>query len=56
MEDISALPVTTTFEPRRLVVWHERHALNYLGFVHLVCILLLLRHGRGDPCYRKTAR
>lgn len=32
---------------RRLVVRyerHERHALNYLGFVHLGCILILLRH------------
>jgi transposase len=28
---------------RRLVVRYERHALNYLGFVHLGCILLLLR-------------
>jgi len=27
---------------RRLVVRYERHALNYLGFVHLGCILLLL--------------
>src|SRR5260370_5985291 len=30
---------------RRLVVRYERHALNYLGFVHLGCILILLRHG-----------
>jgi transposase len=29
---------------RRLVVRYERHALNYLGFVHLGCILILLRH------------
>ena len=28
---------------RRLVVWYERHALNYLGFVHLGCILILFR-------------
>jgi transposase len=30
---------------RRLVVRYERHALNYLGFVHLGCILILLRRG-----------
>jgi transposase len=29
---------------RRLVVRYERHALNYLGFVQLGCILILLRH------------
>lgn len=28
---------------RRLVVRYERHALNYLGFVPLGCILILLR-------------
>ena len=28
---------------RRLVVRYERHALNYLGFIHLGCILILLR-------------
>ncbi len=28
---------------RRLVVRYERHAINYLGFVHLGCILILLR-------------
>src|SRR6185312_1969105 len=28
---------------RRLVVRYERFALNYLGFVHLGCILILLR-------------
>ena len=28
---------------RRLVVRYERQALNYLGFVHLGCILILLR-------------
>jgi transposase len=28
---------------RRLVVRYERHALNFLGFVHLGCVLLLLR-------------
>jgi hypothetical protein len=27
------------------VVRYERHALNYLGFVHLGCILILLRQG-----------
>ena len=30
---------------RRLIVRHERHALNYLGFVQLGCILILLRRG-----------
>ncbi len=30
---------------RRLVVRYERHALTYLGFVHLGCILILLRQG-----------
>src|SRR5262245_2068684 len=29
----------------RLVVRYERHALNYLGFVHLGCLLILLRQG-----------
>lgn len=28
---------------RRLVVRYERYALNYLGFVHLGCILILLQ-------------
>jgi transposase len=28
---------------RRLVVRYERHARNYLGFVQLGCILILLR-------------
>jgi transposase len=28
---------------RRLVVRYEHQALNYLGFVHLGCILILLR-------------
>ncbi|MGO8948655.1 MAG: hypothetical protein ACLQUY_13540 [Ktedonobacterales bacterium] len=28
---------------RRLAVRYERHALNYLGFVHLGCILILPR-------------
>ena len=28
---------------RRLVVRYERYALNYLGFVHIGCILILLR-------------
>ena len=31
------------FNFRRLVVRYERHALNYLGFVQLGCILILLR-------------
>jgi transposase len=30
---------------RHLVVRYERHALNYLSFVHLGCILILLRQG-----------
>ena len=30
---------------RRLVVRYERYALNYLGFVHIGCILILLRQG-----------
>jgi transposase len=30
---------------RHLVVRYERYALNYLGFVHLGCILILLRQG-----------
>ena len=30
---------------RRLVVRYERYALNYLGFVQLGCILILLRQG-----------
>jgi transposase len=30
---------------RRLVVRYERHALNYLGFVHWGCVLILLRQG-----------
>jgi transposase len=29
---------------RRLVVRYERHAENFLGFLHLGCILILLRH------------
>jgi len=28
---------------RRIVVRYERYALNYLGFVHLGCILILLK-------------
>ena len=28
---------------RRLVVRYERYTLNYLGFVHLACMLILLR-------------
>lgn len=28
---------------RRMVVWYEYHQENYLGFVHLGCILILLR-------------
>ena len=30
---------------RRLVVRYERHALNYLGFIHLGCIRILLCQG-----------
>jgi transposase len=30
---------------RRIVVRYERYALNYLGFVHISCILILLRLG-----------
>ena len=30
---------------RRLVVRYERHVLNYLGCVHLGCILILLQQG-----------
>jgi len=30
---------------RRVVVRYERYALNYLGFVQLGCILILLRQG-----------
>ena len=30
---------------RRIVVRYERYALNYLGFVHIGCILILLRQG-----------
>ena len=29
---------------RRLVVRYERRAENYLGFVHLDCVVILLRH------------
>ncbi len=29
---------------RRVVVRYERHADNFLGFVHLGCILILLRY------------
>jgi transposase len=29
---------------RRLVVRYEYHAENFLGFVHLSCIVILLRH------------
>jgi transposase len=28
---------------RRLVVRYERHAENFLGFVRLACVLILLR-------------
>jgi transposase len=28
---------------RRLITRHERHAENFLGFVHLGCICILLR-------------
>ncbi|MGD1045465.1 MAG: IS4/IS5 family transposase, partial [Bacteroidota bacterium] len=30
---------------RRLVVRYEYHAENFLGFVHLACIIILLRKG-----------
>ena len=29
---------------RRLVIRYERHAENFLGFVHLGCICILFRH------------
>ena len=29
---------------RRLLVRYERHLANYLGFVHLGCIVILLRY------------
>jgi transposase len=29
---------------RRLVVRYEYHAENYLGFIHLACLMILLRH------------
>jgi transposase len=29
---------------RRLVVRYEYHAENYLAFVHLACLMILLRH------------
>ena len=29
---------------RRLVVRYERHAENFLGLLHLACVLILLRH------------
>jgi transposase len=32
------------FNYRRLVVRYERHATNYLGFLRLACVLLLIRH------------
>jgi transposase len=32
------------FNFRRLVVRYEYHAENYLGFVHLACIMILLRY------------
>lgn len=28
---------------RRLVVRYERHAMNFLGFVHLGCLMILMR-------------
>jgi transposase len=33
---------------RRLVVRYECHALNYLGFVHLGCLFIMLRQGAGE--------
>ncbi len=32
------------FNSRRLQMRHERHVENFLGFVHLACMLILLRH------------
>jgi transposase len=32
------------FNFRRLVVRYEYHAENYLGFLHLACAIILLRH------------
>lgn len=32
------------FNYRRLVVRYERHATNYLGFLRLACVLLLMKH------------
>ena len=32
------------FNFRRLVVRYEYHSDNYLGFVHLACLMILLRH------------
>ena len=29
---------------RRIVTRYERHADNFLGFVHLACLCILLRH------------
>ncbi|NJP07206.1 MAG: IS4/IS5 family transposase, partial [Chloroflexaceae bacterium] len=30
---------------RRLVVRYERYSVNFLGFVQLACVLILLRQG-----------
>jgi transposase len=30
---------------RRLVVRYEQHSVNFLGFVQLACVLILLRQG-----------
>jgi transposase len=32
------------FNFRRLVVRYEYHSENYLGFIHLACLMILLRH------------
>jgi len=32
------------FNFRRLVVRYEYHSENYLGFIHLACLVILLRH------------
>ncbi len=32
------------FNFRRLQMRHERHAENFLGFVHLACMLILLKY------------
>jgi transposase len=41
----SGFPANRVCNFRRLIVAYERHALNYLGFVQLACIVILLRQG-----------